>query len=342
LKLIRDQAIALGITLLDFVSSFHLPKKSHRFVHASIVATIALVSSAPGCRRSPSELAGETGPVHREIPALKLLPPDARIILSLDLDHLRAEAAWKTILSALVKDTSPWLGVVLSGSGLNLTERLHNVLIALPGERQADDRFAVIADGDGLDDARVIAWLRRQTGQATVAMTRDHRQLVVGNGAWSQAMAGLATATGLSQSAADNPEMRRLCERTADGHGLWFAAVVPARVRRDLVQQDRFPDAASVMRMSGFADADAGLHAEVMAELSNTQDAVHLAHRLTVFLNQAKRHPQMLVLGLAPYLEAVHLEARDASVKASVELPATQFGEVIERIEALAHGAWTK
>ena len=332
----------MGITLLDFVSSFHLPKKSHRFARASIVATVMLVSSAPGCRRSPSELAGETAPVHRELPALKLLPPDARIILALDVDHLRGQPVWKTILSALAKNTSPWLGVVLAGSSLNLTERLHHVLIALPGERQTDDRFAVIADGDGLDDARVTTWLRKQSGQFAVAMVRDHHQLAIGNGAWSQAMASLATAKGLSQSAADNPEMRRLCERTADGHGSWFAAVVPASVRHDLVQQDRFPDTASVMRVSGFADADAGLHAEVMAELSNTQDAAHLAHRLTVFLNQTKRHPQMLVLGLAPYLEAVHLEARDASVKASIELPAAQLGEVIERIEALARGAWTK
>ncbi len=328
--------------MLDFVSSFHLPKRSHRFARASIVATVVLVSWAPGCRRSPSELAGETASVRREIPALNLVPPDARILLSLDLDRLRAEAVWKTILSALVRDTSPRLGAVLGGSGLNLTERLHHVLVALPGERQADNRFAVIADGDGLDDAPVTTWLRKQIGQSAVALVRDHHRLVVGNGAWIQAMASLATASKLTQSVADNPELRRLCERTAGGHGFWFAAVVPARVRRDIVQQDRFPDAASVMRVSGLADADAGLHAELVAELSNTGDAVHLAHRLTVFLNQAKRHPQMLVLGLSPYLEAVHLEARDASVKASIELPAAQLGEVIERIEALAHGAWTK
>lgn len=333
----------MGITLLDFVSSFHLPKKSHRLVRrAAVVATILVVSWAPGCRRSPSGFAGEAALAHREIEELTLIPPDARIIISLDLEHLRGQPAWTNWVSALGKDPTHWLGGLTIAAGLDQTQHLRRVVIALPGERRTDNRFAVIAEADRLDEARVTTWLRKQTGQTTATFTRDYHRVVIGMGAWTQAVAGLATSPTLAPSASDNPELRRLCERAADSHGFWFAAVVPISIRRELIRQDHFPDAASIMRVSGFADVDAGLHAEIAAELSNTQDAVHLSHRLTVFLNQAKRHPKMLVLGLAPYLEAVRLDSRDARVKASVDLPADQLGEVVERIEALAHGAWTK
>jgi hypothetical protein len=349
LKLIRDHDIVWGVTLLDFISSFHLPKKSRFLALAGAVAAALTLVWAPSCRRSTGEIAGETeaADADRALPVLALVPPDARIVVSLDLERLRGQPGWTMLLSALAKDPRHWLGDFTGGTGLDLTQHLRRVLVALPGERQADNRFAVIADIDRLDEARVTTWLRKQLGPATVALVRDHRQLVIGHGAWGQGMAGLASAAQLSPSAADSPELRRLCQRAADGHAFWFAAVVPASVRHDLVLQDRFPDAASIMRMSGFADLDAGLHgdglhAEMTAELSNTRDAAHLARRLTVFLNQARRHPRMLVLGLAPYLEALRLEARDASVKASVELPVAQLGEVIERIEALARGAWTK
>lgn len=319
-----------------------MPIRSRFLTRAAVVATTLTLPWA--CRRSPGELAGETKTAESDttLPVLALVPPDTRIVLSLDLERLRGQPNGTTLLSALANDPRHWLGGLMARTGLDLPQQLRRVLVALPGERQSDSRFAVIADIDRLDESRVTTWLRKQMGQARATFVRDRRQVVVANGAWSQAMAGLTTTTKLPQSAADNPELRRLCERAADGHAFWFAAVVPASVRHDLVQQDRFPDAAAITRMFGFADLDAGVHAEIVAELSNTQDAVHLARRLTVFLNQAKRNPHMLVLGLAPYLEAVRLEARDARVRASLELPAAQVGEVIERIEALARGAWTK
>jgi len=217
-------------------------------------------------------------------------------------------------------------------------------LVALPAERQDDNRFCVIADVNPSSEARVATWLREQTKavRTTFRPARRPGRLILGNGAWGAPMASLAQSPRLSPSAADNPEMRRLCVRAGQNHPVWFAAIVPASVRRKLIQDARFPDVASIMRMSGFLDVNGGLHAEVIAELASTADAAFLAHRLGVYLNQAKRHPDMLVRGLAPYFEGVRLSAHDATVHATLDLSHDQLGEFIERIEALAHGPGTK
>jgi hypothetical protein len=200
----------------------------------------------------------------------------------------------------------------------------------------------LIADTDALDEPRVTGWLRTRLGKTTTVFVRNRNQIVISRGAWSGPMTALGSATQLTRSAADNPELRRLCARAALDHGAWFAAIVPTPVRRALMQEPGFADVASVSRMWGFLNIDNGAHVEAVAELSSKADAEDLAHRLGVYLNQAKRHPDMLVRGLAPLVAALRLTAHDARVHATLDLSGPQLGECIERIEALAHAGGTK
>jgi len=303
-----------------------------------------LLAWTPGCRRAPGEIAKqESSPsAWRTNAALALVPPDAEIVLSLDLDRLRSHPLWTTVFSALAKDVKTFLDSFAAGTGFDLTRQLHHVLIALPGERQGDDRFELIADVDRMDEARATAWLHARLGEKIAVFIRDKSQIIVSQGAWNSPMAKLANAAKLTPNAADNPELQRLCARAEDAHDLWFAAIVPAAMRRRFIQEARFPDVASITRMSGFVNLDGGAQAEIVAELSSTADATHLTRRIGVYLNQAKRHPDMLVRGLAPYMEGLRLVAHDARVHATLDLSAAQLGECIERIEALAHTAWTK
>jgi hypothetical protein len=271
---------------------------------------------------------------------LARIPPDAEVVLALDLERLRGQSAWTTVLSALAKDAKPFLDGLAMGTGLDLTRQLRRVLVALPAERRDDDRFVLVADVDGLDEARVSAWLRTRLSEKTAVFVRSKNQIVISQGAWASLMATLATK--LTPSAADHPELLRLCARAAVDHSLWFAAIVPAAVRRGLMQEPRLADAAAMARVWGFMDLNSEAHVEGVAELSSSADAAQLARRLDVYLNQAKRHPDTLVLGLAPALEAVRLAARDARVHATLDIPGDQVGDLVERIEALAHATWTK
>jgi hypothetical protein len=328
--------------LLDFVLRFHLPRNS--FSRSTLSVIVLMLAWAPGCRQAPGEIATqERNPsAWRTGAALALVPPDAELVLSLDLERLRSHPLWTSVFSALAKDVKPFLDSFAAGTGFDLIRQLHHVLIALPGERQGDDRFMLIADVDRMDEARVTAWLHTRLGEKIAVFVRDKSQIIVSQGTWNGPMATLASAAKLTPSAADNPELQRLCARAAGDHSLWFAAVVPAAMRRRFIQEARFPDVASIARVSGFVNLDGGAQAELVAELSSTADAPHLARRLGVYLNQAKRHPEMLVRGLAPYMEGIRLVAHDASVHATLDLSAAQLGECIERIEALAHATWTK
>jgi hypothetical protein len=328
--------------LLDFVSRFHL--RAHSVSHARAAVYVVALTLACACKRAPIESTKkeESPEAERMATTLALLPADTSMVITLDLDRLRGQAAWTTLLSGLAKDTKPFLDGLAAGAGMDLTRQLHRVAIALPAERQGDDRLALIADVDVSDEARLATWLRARLGEKTGVLVRDRHQVVLSQGTWKEDMSALSRAGKLAVSAADNPELRRLCTRAAPDHGLWFAAVVPAAVRRSLVQEQRFPDVASITRVWGSLDLASGAHAELVAELSSAVDASELAYRLGVYLNLAKRHPDMLVRGLAPYLEALRLASHDARVHATLDLSGAQLSECIERIEALAHATWTK
>jgi hypothetical protein len=330
--------------LLDFASRFHLPAHSLFRARAVLSAVALALACAPACKRVSDESAATNkDPVaERTTAALALIPAEAEIVLSLDFEALRGQPAWATVLSALAKDTKPFLDGFAAGTGLDLQRQVRHVLIALPAERQGDDRFALIVDTDALDESRVTTWLRARLGKKTAVFARGKNQVVISQGTWSGTMAALANATKLTPNASGHPELLRLCTRAAAEHSLWFAALVPMAVRRDLMLESNVADVATISRVSGFINLNQGAQAEVVAELSNSADAALLAHRLGVYLNQAKRHPDMLVRGLAPYWEALRLAAHDARVHATLDLSVAQLGECMERIEALAHATWTK
>jgi len=307
-----------------------------------VTATLLLLAGALGCRRAQHHPPRATAPPGA-LPitaALAQVPAETATFFFLDFDRARGQAAWNPLLAGLVRSFGPVLEGVSAGTGFEPTRNVHRLWFALPGE--PDGRFALLADTDTLDEARLTAWLRARTGDSLAAFVRNHNQIVVGAGAWKTLMAGLARDDRLSPSAVDNPELRRLCERVARDHGVWFASLVSPKIRRALMEEGRFPEAASLARVSGHIDLEAGLHLGLVGELTNTRDGAQVAHRLLVYLNQAKRDPEMLVSGLSPYLEAVRIQAQDATVRVSLDVPSVQAADLVERMEALAHQARTK
>lgn len=270
---------------------------------------------------------------------LAWLPEETAIVLALDLDRLRGQPIWKTLSPTLAKHVGPALDGIAAGTGIELTRQAHRLWVGLPGQRQADGRFALVLESDPVDAARVETWIEKRAPGALSVRLANSRWLVISKGAWTQRMGGPHARP---RSAADNRELRRLCQRSAGQHALWVAALVPLAVRRALLDSAHFADVASLLRGYGFLDDTAGLHAELVGEFGNTNDPPLVAHRLNVLHNQGKRNPDMLVAGLSPYLEAVRVEARQAEIRITLDLPDAQSADVIEHIEALARTTRTK
>ena len=292
------------------------------------------VASLASCRRAilPPE------PEHAdELAALTLLPAETQIVLSLDLDRLRSQPVWNTLSSVLAKHAGPAFDEIAAGIGLEPARQIHRLWVALPGERQTDGRFVLVADSEPMDTGRATTWLRRRAQDQLSVVLPTPKRIVVSKGAWAN-----NTAMHPPRSAADNNELRQLCQRAAGAHSAWFAAIVPTALRHALTSDDRFRDVATMVRVFGFVNDTAGLHAEVVGEFGNTSDPPQIAHRLEILHNQAKRDPDMLVAGLSPYLQALHVNAHDAHIRIAIDLPNEQAGDVVERIEALARTARTK
>jgi hypothetical protein len=271
---------------------------------------------------------------------LALVPAEARIVASLDLEGLRGKPIWKELAAGPAKEAAILLDGFAKGTGVDPLQQIRQVLIATPGERQNDDRFVLVATLDRLDRARATAWLRQRESWTTVAFVHGKDTIVIAKGAWAATVEAQALHGGAAGSAASDPELRRLCERAAAGHVLWLAAIVPTTLRREMIEQVRFPDLASLSRLWTFIDVDRGLRAEMVAELSNEADARSLAHRLGAYLNAIKRHPDMLAGGFSPYLEAMRLAARGPRLHTTLDLSEGQISDLNLRLRELLRVGW--
>ena len=297
------------------------------------VLVLAICALPMGCRRLPAWQPPESGS-EATAAVLAALPEDTGIVLGLDLDRLRAEPIWKALSPALAKLAASPLGDLVAGSGSEPARQTHHIWVALPGERQDDGRFLLLAEADPMEVERTAG--RVLHAPAKLAVRRiNARWVVIAQGAWIRATAGQA------HSAANNPELRRLCQRAAEQHGFRFASLVPAPQRRRWLA-DGHSDLAALVRVFGFFDASSDFHAELVGELSNSTDPYGVAERLTAIHGQARRNPDLLIAGLAPYLAAIRIQARDASVHVAIEVPASQTADLVERILALALPQRTK
>lgn len=331
--------------MLDFATSFYLPSRRTPLARIAAAAALLVLASPVSCHRTPGETESarqaQAPSLERLRDDLALIPADARIVLSLDLDRLRGLPMGRRLLAALAQQAAHSLDRTARGASIDMLLQSRRVLAALPGEREDDDRLVLIVEPGERDDARLASLLREWQGKNTAAFAHGRDKIVVAQGAWAKAAAALP---GKAQgpSAANDPELRRLCERAAGDHMVWLAAIVPTELRKSLFEQNRFPDVAAIAHLSGFLDLDAGLRAELVAELSNALDAATLVHRLAAYLHAAKHHPDTLVHGFAPFLKALRISSPGPRALATLDLPAAQADELALRVEALAHAAGTK
>jgi hypothetical protein len=138
------------------------------------------------------------------------------------------------------------------------------------------------------------------------------------------------------RSAASIRELVSLTERVDTRRPIWFAALVPGQTRRLLAANPRFGAAASVSRMAGAISLGPGLDADLVAELSNEADAKALVAQIDAFTRDAKTNPQILILGLGSYVQAVSAVAEGPNVRLRLGLAAAQVKDLLSRLAAFA------
>jgi hypothetical protein len=148
-------------------------------------------------------------------------------------------------------------------------------------------------------------------------------------------MADLADKNNPSDSAATNLELVHLVERAAGTHAIWGAAMVPAETRRSLAAQPGFSEAATINTLSAAIDFGKGMEATLIADVATPDAARALATKVTEALRDAKRNPQVLMLGLGPYLGGVSARAADRTFEVRATLGPEAVDDLVTRLGAL-------
>lgn len=292
--------------------------------------------------------------------ALALFPAETRIVLSIDFRKIRATPLWKQ-LAALAGDDPQDRRIIdelTARTGLDPFTHVHRLVAAFPDEARKDGAFAVLFEGEGFDEKRLLTYVRDQaklrgqnveqrprgkrvvlssTGESPLSgVFLDRGRFVLGGGGWAERVVDLVDgAAAPDPSAANNPILARLADRVGAGRALWAAAIVPEPTRAALMADPRFGAQASVMRLGAGADLGPGLSGELVAELSNPDDAQVLVGRMNEFLMAAKRSPKALLLGAGPYLDGVAVAADGPQARVKVNIDQAQTAELIRRLQAL-------
>jgi hypothetical protein len=322
-----------------------------------LLAVIVLVST--GCRREAARPARD--------PTLAELPVETRVVVSVDLARIRRAPLWTRLAALAEEDPADRARIetmtVRTGLGtpLDPLRQVGRILAAFPDSARTGGQFALVIDGQAFDEKRLVAYAREEAAARGVRIDASQRagrrmwvgngpertggffvgtsRFVLGGGGWAELMAGLSAGSPRQPSAADNEELARLCARIDRARGVWFAAIIPLDVRRMLLDDPHHDSAASVTRLAAAIDLEPGLKVDIVADLSNAADARVLARRIQDSAREAKRNAQVLMLGLAPYLDALSARADGPSLRVELSLTAPQVRDLLDRLVGLVRMA---
>jgi hypothetical protein len=328
-------------------------------ISPALIALAALGSCRGGCRRGDDRAATVEG-------RLALFPVATKIVAAIDVAKLRGSPAAAKLAAEAQQDQADQHEIeeFARRTGFDPLRQLTSVTVAFPEEARLHGELGLVLRAEHLDETRLVAYVRDQlqkSGDDLVATAHgrftlwsskrdpdvvgffiDAQTFVLGAGGWGPRMADLAESARPVDSAATDVDLVNLVERAAGSHALWAAAIVPESTRKTLASDPQFSDAASILTLSAGVDLGKGLEAQLLADLMTAAEAKSLADKVSVSLRDAKRNPEVLMLGLGPYLDGVTAQAKDRAFQLHASLSEPAFDDLLARLGgllALLHGA---
>ena len=303
-----------------------------------------------GCDRTPASARPAGG-------SLAWFPPEAQIVLSIDFARLRASPLWER-LAPLVSsnpDDQEQLQELTRRTGFDPLRQIDALIVAFPEEARNGGAMGLVVHGREFDETRLVAYVRdqvakqgddlfsfRRAGRTLWATRRqptmaaffpDNRTLVLGTGGWAEKMAELGR-PGQPSGAETNPALVSLVKRAGVDNPVWAAAIVPAATRAQLAADPALASGAGVNRLALGVGLNAGLQAKLVADLASREQAQAMAQQVVDAVRAAKQSPQVLLMGVGPYLDGISARAQDVSTEVVVNLTLTQVNDAVERLRA--------
>lgn len=328
---------------------------------AALLLGALLLMAGQGCRGGCSSSVPAHAIASPAERSLAWFPAETRIVIALDFARLRAAPLWSALGNLATADPADRQKIqeMARRTGFDPLTQVDSLVVAFPEEARTQGGMGVILRGRGLDEGRLIAYVREQVtdqGDDVFSFRRAGRilwatrkepttagffvgdgTLVFGAGGWAEKMAELSSAPAPSEqtrAASKNMPLVHLVERAGPARALWAAAIVPAATRAALAADPRVPAAASVERMALGVEVGAGVDVRLISDVATHGEAEEMTRQVGAALLAAKRSPQVMLLGLAPYLDGIAAQASGVSCEVTVHLSAQQTTDAIERLRA--------
>jgi hypothetical protein len=323
-----------------------------RLFFPALIALVAIGSCRGGCRRHDDRAATVEG-------RLALFPVATKVVAAIDVARLRASPAAAKLAEKAQQDEADQHQIeeFARRTGFDPLRQLTSVTVAFPEEARAHGEFGMVLRAEKLDETKLVAYARDQlqkSGDDLVATPHgrftlwsskrdpdvvgffiDGQTFALGAGGWGPKMADLAESARPVDSAATDVDLVNLVERAAGSHALWAAAIVPESTRKALAADPQFSDAGAILTLSAGIDLGKGLEAQLLADLATAAQAKSLALKATESLRNAKRNPEVLMLGIGPYLDGVTATAVDHAFTVHATLSEPAFDDLLARLGGL-------
>jgi hypothetical protein len=332
------------------------------------MVALLLLGAASSCRGGCTRERPAQRPVDG---VLGWFPAETQIVVALDFARLRVTPLWGHLAALAHADPQDQalIGEIARRTGFDPLRQIDSIIVAFPEEARNGGAMGLVLHGQGLDQTRLVAYARDQVAkqgddlfsfrrdgrtlwatrkQPTVAgFFADERTFVFGAGGWAEKMAALG---GSAVSGAEqNPQLVHLVERARVGTStstststsppasppLWAAAIVPAATRAALATDPALTSGGGITRLALGVDIVGGLRAHLVADLGTRDQAEAMAAQVTDAVRAARRSPQVLLMGVGPYLDGIAARATGVTTEITVNLSQGQVTDGVERLRAL-------
>ena len=280
---------------------------------------------------------------------LQNTPASSNIIISLDLDQLRANPLYQMIWGMLSADAEAQdvLGQMEAQAGFDPNRDLSTVLISLTGD---NDKFSLIIEGN-FNAEQIAAFLGTldATEMATIqygAYTVFHDPSEVGTdkayfsfvnnnlmavGTQDELGAILDVMAGTGANVTTNVAVNTLCGQ-ADASGVfWFCGIITPTMQAEMVGTPM----AGMTNMYGSGNLTGGLNVQYVLGTATEAEATTMSQFLQTSLAEARTQPEIAQMGLAGILDAVTVSSAAANVTIDVAVPEQTLNQIIGMLTAI-------
>jgi hypothetical protein len=263
------------------------------------------------CAVTPSPCAADDGKA-----ALQLAAADASLIVSVNVERLRAAPLYHTLWISLLTspDVSDALSQLKGGAGFEPERDLSTLLLLTPADVERSQNYLLVAQGR-FDRARFLAFAQSKGASyqervhegvtfyevgPLAALGFIDSFLVLGTPASLRGAADVLR--GATPKLTDSPALTARIRRLDQTLDAWFVFSLPPTLRADLAAASGLPSVSEVSAFSGSLDLQAGLTLQLYVHVDTAASAEALATFINALLHALAKRPELISAGLSDAL----------------------------------------